>query len=99
MEAWHGRKADYDDVINYLVAAGVSSEISRTLDTAQNIAVSWLALDDEAIMLSQTSPLVAEGYRYMTRYVLLLSTSPQRAAQLNFQAGFGTIRCLLMESD
>jgi hypothetical protein len=88
-----GRKSDIGDVINYLVAAGVSSEISlRTLDTPQFIAVSWLALDDEANTAVPDVPItVMAGYRYMTRYVLAVIYFSMGGENWIFQAGFGTI--------
>jgi hypothetical protein len=88
-----GRKSDINDVISYMVAAGVSSEISlRTLDTPQNIAVTWLALDDEANTAVPNVPITEmAGYRYMTRYVLAVVYFSMGGENWNFQAGFGTI--------
>jgi Leucine-rich repeat (LRR) protein len=87
------RKSDIKDVINYLIAEGVSTEFSlKTLDTPQNIAVRWLSNDDEANTAVPDVPItVAEGYRYITRYVLAVVYFSTGGAQWNFQAGFGTI--------
>ena len=88
-----GRKSDINDVINYMVAAGVSSEISlRTQDTPQHIALSWLALYDEANTAVPDVPITdMAGYKYMTRYVLAVVYFSLGGENWNFQAGFGTI--------
>jgi hypothetical protein len=88
------RKSDSEDVINYLVLAGVSSEVSlRTLDTPQNTALTWLALDDEANTAVPDVPITeVEGYRYMTRYVLAVVYFSMGGENWNFQAGFTTIK-------
>jgi hypothetical protein len=95
------RKSDIEDVLNYLVLAGVSSEISlRTLDTPQNIALAWLALDDEANMAVPDVPITEmAGYRYITRYVLAVVYYSMGGENWNFQAGFTTIQDVCSWSD
>jgi hypothetical protein len=87
------RKSNIEDVLNYLVVAGVSSESSlRAFSTPQNIALAWLALEDEANYAVPDAPITtAEGYRYVTRYVLAVIYYSLGGENWNFQAGFGTI--------
>jgi hypothetical protein len=87
------RKADIEDVLNYLVVAGVSSETDlKTYNTPQNIALAWLALEDEANYAVPDVPItVEEGYRYVTRYVLAVIYYSLGGENWNVQAGFGTI--------
>jgi hypothetical protein len=87
------RKSDFDEVASYMILSGVSNENTiRTLGTPQNIAAIWMALDDEANMAVPPYPInVAEGYRYVTRYVMAVVYFSMGGADWEYQADFGTI--------
>jgi hypothetical protein len=68
------RQASLSEVVDYLVATGVSSRESLTAGgSPQSMAANWLAnLDGKNLKLPIGGGSSKEGYKYVSRYVLAL---------------------------
>jgi hypothetical protein len=86
------RQANVEDIIAYLADRGVSDLTAlSTAETPQRRAAFWLAETDGANLAVPTAAVTtAEGYKYMTRYILAVLYYSTGGELWTSQVGFMT---------